>query len=280
MELGSQYGCLTILDLGEEYALSDQYNQSREEYDSLIMELTSIIEEKNPERMAERLNEIPSSSFANDLKNHSSSIEDVYKKYVDSKKYSLSRKIEGLKFRLITHYKCQCKCGRVHYYDESTIKTCPKYCYYPVFLSSTYNYSIKARNANYQKRQKYSGLMNVKLVDKRNDCVPSNEYCDLWNCYKKKQSSKPSGKNEKRYTIEEWDDSGRKRGTYEVYSTSHLEALKKKYPGEEFELFVQTDIRNDLIFCGRDYNFCVSNHYNSSAQTRTRLYKRLKKERS
>lgn len=118
--------------------------------------------------------------------------------------------------------------------------------------------------------------MNVVLVDKRSVCKLSDEYCGLWNQYKKKQANKKlSASHEKRYTIEEWDDSGKSCGTYEIYALSHLEALKKLYPDDAFELYAQSDIRNSLVLLGRDFNFRVSNHYGNSAQNRSRLFKRI-----
>lgn len=126
------------------------------------------------------------------------------------------------------HYKCQCTCGKVHYYNIETIKTNPQYCFYPVFISTRFSYSTRANNATYKKREKYKFIENVSLVEKRSYCVPLDQYCGLWNKYKIKQQNKTiSSANEKLYTIEEWDNNGSFVGKYEVYSISHLEALKK-----------------------------------------------------
>lgn len=80
--------------------------------------------------------------------------------------------------------------------------------------------------------------------------------------YKKKQmSKKSSAADEKRYTIREWDRSGKKCSSHEVYAISHLEALKKLYPDDTFELVPQSDIRNRWYLDGRGYDCEVSNHY-------------------
>lgn len=176
--------------------------------------------------------------------------------------------------------KCQCKCGKIHYFNAKTVESAPKYCNYPIFISTRMTYSVKSQNATYRKRKKYENLMNVVFVDNRSDCEPSDEYCGLWNQYKQKQmNKKASASDEKRYTIEEWNDNGESCGIYEVNAISHLEALKKLYPNDSFELFAQSDIRNHLVFRGRDFNFRVSNHYGNSAQNRSRLYKRVIKKK-
>ena len=102
-----------------------------------------------------------------------------------------------------SYYKCQCKCGKIHYFDEKTILSNPKYCSYPMFISSRMTYSVKAANATYRKRKQYGDLMNVHLVEKRSDCVPSDEYCVLWNQYKNRQlNKKATNTKEKRYIAE------------------------------------------------------------------------------
>lgn len=169
--------------------------------------------------------------------------------------------------------KCQCKCGKIHYYDIKTIETEPKYCRYPMFISTRMTYSISAQNATYNKKIKYGDLMNVVFVDKRTDCKSSNEYCGLWN--RDKQKKKTSTSNKKRYTVKEWKENSRECVIHEVYASSHLEALKRLFPDDEFEFCPKSDIRNHMMFCGRDYDFEVSNHYGNSGQNRSRRYKRI-----
>ena len=173
------------------------------------------------------------------------------------------------------HIVCQCECGKVRRFNIETVEAAPKYCCYPVFISERMTYSVKAQNATYRKKMAYANRQDAILVSERSRCQPSDEYCEIWNQHKRKQMSKsPSSSGKKRYTIQEWNDSGKECGSYEVYATSHLEALKTVYPGKLFELCAQSDIRNYLKVCGKDYQFRVSNHYGNSAQNRTRLYRR------
>jgi len=88
-------------------------------------------------------------------------------------------------------------------------------------------------------------------------------------------NKKTSSSKEKRYTIKEWDDGGKKCGNYEVYAVSHLGALRKLYPNDSFELFSQSNSLNRIKCPGKDFHFEVSNHYGCSTQNKTRLYKRI-----
>ena len=157
--------------------------------------------------------------------------------------------------------------------NEYTIKSLPKYCLYPIFISSRFTYDIASRNANYNKRQKYEKLMNVVLTDKRTDCQISDKYCDLWNQYKKKQQYKRKYIDEKTYVIKEFDNKGILIKEIEINAISHLEALKKLYPNKNFELFTQSDKKNHFINRGNNYNFEVSNfkNFHNSSQNRTRF---------
>ena len=53
--------------------------------------------------------------------------------------------------------------------------------------------------------------------------------------------------------------------SHEVYTVSQLEALKKLYPDDTFELVPQSDKRNRFYLDGRGYDCEVSNHYGKSA---------------
>lgn len=72
------------------------------------------------------------------------------------------------------YYKCQCKCGRIHYFNEKTLASKPRFCYYPV-PEMTDNYDGK-----------YDDIGNVVIV-KRGKNIPSNEYCSYYNTYRKAQ---------------------------------------------------------------------------------------------
>lgn len=87
-----------------------------------------------------------------------------------------------LKQKEIKHYKCKCKkCGKIRYYSEETLQTKPKVCYKPVYCSSKFTYSVRANNANYNKRKKYENDESVCLVHNRDEVIPAAEYCDVWN---------------------------------------------------------------------------------------------------
>ena len=276
MIIGSTYGCLTVLDVGEEYNKSAQYFQTQKEYEVLQKSLCEYDDITEESEKIKKIREYSTSSFSFDLDNNPSEVERIFMEFVEYRKYWICQDITKLKPKLTTHFKCQCKCGKIHYYDAKTIESSPKYCYYPMFISSRMTYSVKAQNATYRKRQEYGDLMNVVFVDSQSDCIPSDEYCGLWNQYKKNQmSKKASAADEKRYTIRDWNHNGKKCSSREVYAVSHLEALKKLYPDDTFELVPQSDIRNHLYLSGRGYDFEVSNHYGNSAQNRTRCYKRV-----
>ena len=277
MQMGSIYGCLTVLDMGEEYFASQQYLTCKEEYDSMQKELERYKSVTTEAEKKKAIEELPSSSFMSDLKENPSDIDRIFGELADYKQHRILEDMKRLKNQMAVHYKCKCKCGKNHYYDEKTIESAPKYCYYPMFISSRMTYSVAAQNATYNKRKKYGDLMNVVFVDKRTDCKPSDEYCGLWNDYKQKQK-KSTSSAEKRYTVKEWSENHKKCVTHEIYATSHLEALKKLYPNDDFELCPQSDIRNRMMFWGSDYEFEVSNHYGNSAQNRSRRYKRTAKK--
>ena len=175
-------------------------------------------------------------------------------------------------------YECRCKCGKTHVFTEKTIMEKPKYCYYPIFISSRLTYSTKASNATYRKRKKYQDLENVILVESRRECMPSDEYCELWNEYKRKQLNKKSSKEEeKEYSIVEYNNRGKRIGTYKIMAGSHLGALGKLYPQSIFELCPQSDIHRSRgsLRCGIDYDFVVSSHFNVSNYSKTRYYKKV-----
>ena len=96
----------------------------------------------------------------------------------------------------IIHYKCKCrKCGKIRYYSERTLKTEPKVCYKPMYCSSKFTYSIKASNANYNKRRGYENNEAVCLVDNKDKIVPATDYCDAWNEKRSKELIKLAEKD-------------------------------------------------------------------------------------
>lgn len=193
LSIGAKYGCLRILDMGEEYAQSEVYLSCVKNRESLISEnlhYQSVSDSKEKMKLLERY---PTSSFMHDLMNNPSDIDRIWASFVSSHICSNNRRLSDIESKLETHYKCKCKCGKIHYYNVKTIKSNPKYCFYPVSISTRHTYSIKAQNATYRKQQKYSDLESVKLCDK-SECMPSNDYCDCYNAYKTKQLAKTEDK--------------------------------------------------------------------------------------
>lgn len=101
-----------------------------------------------------------------------------------------------LKDKEIKHYKCQCKkCGKIRYYSEETLQAKPMVCYKPVYCSSKFTYSVRANNANYNKRKKYEKDESVCLVDDKDAVIPAEEYCDAWNDKRRKELIKQAEKD-------------------------------------------------------------------------------------
>ncbi len=182
----SKHGCLTVLDLGEEYINSGKYLSAKEKYDSLCKEMQPAITERqklidgNPalyEKCKQRVIDEENSEFYHALVG------------LNMRLYPYRLKLEKLERELKTHYKCRCKCGKTHYYNEETVVSNPKYCFYPVPISTRQTYSNKAKNATYRKEQQYANIECVVLCD-RSDCTPSTRYCDYYNSYKTKQLKK------------------------------------------------------------------------------------------
>lgn len=96
----------------------------------------------------------------------------------------------------IKHYKCKCrKCGKIRYYSAETLQTEPRVCCKPMYCSSKCTYSVRANNANYNKRKKYENDESVCLVNDKNDVVPADKYCDSWNEKRKKELIKQAEKD-------------------------------------------------------------------------------------
>ena len=87
------------------------------------------------------------------------------------------------------HYKCQCRCGRISYFNKKTLEHKPRYCYYPVMITENHYYCAKIREATERKRQKYAGLENVVLKG-RSECGPSKDYCYRYNAYWRSQQKR------------------------------------------------------------------------------------------
>ena len=188
IEIGKKYGCLTVLDLGEAYRQTEKYSEYREKAEALKAEVKPYIEEREKlKRENPTAYEEEKGNYIKDAGFHSKFCELNYTINTNYREY------KEVADKLKPHYKCVCKCGKMHFYNEKTLESNPKYCIYPVPISTRHTYSVSAQNATYHKRQKYEGFENVILADKDN-CIPSEEYCDYYNTYKEKQLQKNAEK--------------------------------------------------------------------------------------
>ena len=71
------------------------------------------------------------------------------------------------------HYKCQCRCGRISYFNKKTLEHKPRYCYYPVMITENHYYCAKIREATERKRH-----------------GPSKDYCYRYNAYWRSQQKR------------------------------------------------------------------------------------------
>ncbi len=190
IQCGEKHGCLTILDTGEEYVRTELYMSLREEAEDLqekikpYMDDVKEIKDTYPEQYEAWVN-----------KNHSACGTELFSKLqgLSWQIYIEKKRLDPILSKLEKHYKCICNCGKIHYYNEETIESKPKYCFYPVPISTKHTYSIKAQNATYRKEQKYAKQENVVLLDKT-ECIPSAIFCDKYNDYKNKQLTKNEDK--------------------------------------------------------------------------------------
>lgn len=153
LNIGDKFGCLTVMDNGEEFNNSDYYQD--------ILQKISVLEQ-----------EINSQTDVSDNR-----IQFFHQRL----------KLGRLKKEQRHRYKCRCVCGKIGYYSEETLNQNPKYCYRPIRISSAHTYSVKAQNATYRKRKKYECDETVILVEDEEECMPSDRYCERWNKYKEKQ---------------------------------------------------------------------------------------------
>lgn len=190
IEINKKYGCLTILDNGEEYRKTELYSEWLEKNKQLKKVLEPWFEKlkEAKEKYPNVLNE--------DMKNKLTSSEKNIRLKVRQLRWEYSTQLQEFKElnkKLEKHYKCSCKCGNINYYNEKTLESKPRFCIYPVPISTKFTYSISAQNATYRKEQKYEKIENVLLKDKA-ECLPSEEYCALYNKYKEKQLIKKEEK--------------------------------------------------------------------------------------
>lgn len=183
VEVQHKYGCLTVLDNGEEASHSDEYSINIEKRNAIIRSLQPLIEERE--------NLLADNSSLFDTEKQRTITEANWRFHLRLKQLEEDIKIKSyqlcsIESKLDIHYKCQCKCGKIHFYNARTIESNPKYCFYPIPISTKFTYSTRAINAKARKVKKYDGFECVKLCD-QSECMPSDEYCENYNRYKTKQ---------------------------------------------------------------------------------------------
>ena len=203
IEIGHKYGCLTVLDSGEEYKTSEYYRALLSEAKELKEKLSDLlIEQKEIRKLLSEYpyremyeNKIPKDEKYAEIDNRVRAFKNLnreYQRYLEL--------VEKLKLK----YKCQCQCGKISYYNEYTLNKKPRYCFYPVSIANLqFSYSNGAKIANERKRRKYENNDSVKLWYKSpsgapwwqehkiiDDSLPSDEYCELYNKYKIRQMKK------------------------------------------------------------------------------------------
>ena len=183
IEKNKKYGCLTVLDDGEEYLHTELYMSLMEEAKELQEKIKPYKDEV--EKIKKNYPEQYEAFFNHNSSACEAKIASRLRK-IQWDTLSDTRKLQPIKIKLRKHYKCECKCGRIHYFNEETIESKPRFCFYPVPISTKHTYSIKAQNATYRKEKKYEKQENVVLLDKT-ECVPSEDYCDRYNEYRNKQ---------------------------------------------------------------------------------------------
>lgn len=187
MKVGEKYGCLMILDEGEEYAQLidaqiDNICKEKAEFEKLIKNGKL----KRRDRCSADFVYTPAYSY--DPKSFSTV-------YASIQVADFDKAIEDKsKEQTIKKYKCKCrKCGKIRYYTEETIQAKPTFCYRPVYISTKYTYSTSASNSRYRKEQRYQNDETVNLVGDM-DLVSPDEYCGKWIEKQAKNSKKQAEK--------------------------------------------------------------------------------------
>lgn len=194
MKAGEKYGCLIILDEGEEYVhlVDDQIADITEEKADFVKQIQNgklkrrdwCSSGKKP------YSYIPIPAYIYEPKsfkmkcNHDSVRLADFDEAIEDKR----------KEQTIKKYKCKCrKCGKIRYYTEETIQAKPTFCYRPVYISTKHTYSTSASNSRYRKEQRYQNDETVNLVGDM-DLVSPDEYCGKWIEKQAKNSKKQAEK--------------------------------------------------------------------------------------
>lgn len=208
IELNKRYGCLTVLDMGEEYKTTEEYLECIEEYRILKEKCKHLLDEY--ESYDKQLKDNPSLKELIDGRTPESREEreflDGYKAFQATLHYDpYYEQFYEIQFKARPHYKCVCDCGRIHYYNDKTLLSKPKFCKRPKKIADVLcSYSYKAINANDRQRAKLMGNESLilwskprkELYDKMyitkeeyeiDKSLPSEEYCELYNEDKRKK---------------------------------------------------------------------------------------------
>lgn len=190
--IGKKYGCLQVLDDGDEYK-----QNINEKISSINMEKEDFIEGVKIGKFqrkdwhgwnGDKTVITPAYIYTPvnfTVYGHSVTVSDFDKE--------VAQLLTNIK---VTHYKCKClKCGKIRYYSAKTLQIQPKVCYKPMYCSSNLTYSTRANNANYNKRMKYANDESVCFVSEKGAVIPSKEYCDSWNNKRKKELIKQAEKD-------------------------------------------------------------------------------------
>ena len=192
--IGEKYGCLQVIDAGEEYL---QIMEAR--ICKLGEEKTAYIQADNANKLMRKgwssrrgEKELSGVTYSYKPKNFK-----AYNDAVSIKDFD-KEVLRCMEAKEVKHYKCICKkCGKVRYYSDETLWKQPKVCYRPIYCASKFTYSVKAQNSTYRKKQKYENDESVCLVNSKEAIVPAAEYCDLWNEERKKKLFKQAEKDSK-----------------------------------------------------------------------------------
>ncbi|MBR4948557.1 MAG: hypothetical protein IKZ29_08365 [Clostridiales bacterium] len=241
VEKSKKYGCLTVLDDGEEYRRTELYIECLEKSDELRKVLEPYFEMQNevktnyPE-VFDKDRKIKLTNSGREACNKLRRLQWEYGFQLDE--------FKQLQIKLAKHYKCECKCGKTHYYNSKTLESNPRFCIYPIPIASRFTYSIKAQKATERKREKYSGIESVLLSDKA-DCVPSEDYCALYNKHREKQLTK----NEEKLNLEIAALPRIKAKNYDV-----------DYEGKQYESLLIEECINDHLESKPTFSFTQFHH--------------------
>ena len=190
--VGMKFGCLQVLDDGAEYfqVMEERISNIKEEKDEFVKAAEEGKYERRDWHGWNGGETVITPAYIYKPTN--------FEVFGDSVALSdFDKAIAKLfKDKEVRHYKCKCKkCGKIRYYSEETLQTEPKVCYKPVYCSTKFTYSIRANNANYNKRRKYENDESVLLVGNKDDVIPAEQYCDSWNEKRKKELLKQAEKD-------------------------------------------------------------------------------------